>query len=226
MKTKHSILKFIALAAMVMTLLGARPVAAAFLPGAEVDAARRNYFVQEFDDGNAVAFWVLNLGVVAYTVGLYPTGNWQLNSDDGKRLHEDGSLSVYWEQPTATGYDFALWIFGPTGQLIGAATYSVSGWNPSITDDSMVFDGKTLIVFDGTGANAGLTAAWLFSRQGVPLRTYLWANILAGGWALWTGPGASDAIFWIVYQQAVARLLTYYVFNAAGEWIAATTYSY
>lgn len=230
MKLKHSLFTAVAAVAMAFSSLAPQSVIAAFNEDADIDNKsdfKKDFYTEQFGDGTARAFWVLKLGNAIYTLALFPSGGWAIDQYDDNQLHTDGSMTIYWEKDNGGGSrSFAVWRISPTGQLIGAATYTVSGWNPVFTDEGAVLDGNVLVRFDGEGGNAGLQAAWLLNAAGAILKTFLWQVAPAGGWSLDQGPVGTETNFMIIYVNDGARLLTYYVFDTNGNWINARTYSY
>lgn len=203
-----------------------------FLPGTALEppvSVSHGFIVQDFFDGSSAACWVLNKGMAIYTAAFIATGNWSANHFDGTfHLHPDGSLDVYWEQTfNGVDFDFAIWTLNAQGAVIKAVTFRTSDWNPFLAADGSVVGSRTLLQFNGLGGNAGQTAAWLLGAAGNLERTFQWQNIPPGGWLLGdVTPEAYGALFHVVYQNATARLLTYYLFNENGDWINAQTFGY
>lgn len=117
-----------------------------------------------------------------------------------------------------------MWIYGPTGALTTAVTYTTSGWDPRLeTDGQLLGNNKTLIFFDNPTSDQ--LAAWLLGTTGLIEKTFLWADV--GGWVV--EDSACDEfgnIFRILYDNAAARQLAQFVFDGDGNWTAANTFTY
>lgn len=209
-----------------LALLPVRSGLAAFV--LESTEVSNGHAAVQFNDTNAQAFWLLHNSAPGFTAAFSAfTNGWEADVVP----HGDGNSTIIWNNPDAN--QIAFWRFGPSGTLMSAATYSFDEGNPWILNGATPLGQRLLISFL---AAPGSAAVWLVGPGGSVDAVLGWAapalanfpdgeygdfRFLAGSLI---NPVKTDGDNFFVVDFLIGNAYTIYTFDAAGNWIGASSY--